>query len=337
MFKSLKKIFVLIPCMVLAFFVFSGVKALAGDAVLLDSSVVTVGKKESKENTYYFTTEKSWEFKAQYSALKEWDTYLKWRVIRPDGMATAWSSKDYYVDNNGKFIIKNYSSLSYTKDVGLKDKTSIAPLSTYYVEVQYYGQLITSWHQDEKDEIIKVVVAPSDILNYFNTTITKSSNTFTITSTLQKNGQGYGAITKLEYFFSATKQNISNYSDFYKAKGLASSKGELDVTPASKVTKTLTGANSKYLYVMATDGNGYCSFASYDTTASNNQQNPSTNGGTTTNPTQNNAQTNNDKDSGGLLDYDIGQLILIVLVIVLIVSCALIIAQKIVDHKKKLY
>ena len=39
----------------------------------------------------------------------------------------------------------------------------------------------------------------------------------------------------------------------------------------------------------------------------------------------------------GLFDYDFGELILLVLVVVLIVSCALIITQKIIDYRKRLY
>ena len=100
MFKNLKKFLVLIPCMVVAFLLFTNSKALAGDAVLMGADSVTVGQ-QSKENTYYFSNSATWEFKASFKAVKDWDTFLKWRVVRPDGMATAWSKKDYYVDNDG--------------------------------------------------------------------------------------------------------------------------------------------------------------------------------------------------------------------------------------------
>ena len=51
MFRKMKKLIVLIPFMVLAFFLFNGVKAMAGNAKLVDSEVVIVGD-EKKENTY---------------------------------------------------------------------------------------------------------------------------------------------------------------------------------------------------------------------------------------------------------------------------------------------
>jgi len=48
-------------------------------------------------------------------------------------------------------------------------------------------------------------------------------------------------------------------------------------------------------------------------------------------------QESNTNTDTGLFDYDFGELILLVLVVVLIVSCVLIITQKIVDYKKRLY
>ena len=86
------------------------------------------------------------------------------------------------------------------------------------------------------------------------------------------------------------------------------------------------------LYLLVTTPHGYETLVSYDMTAnqggSSVNQVPSSNG-------QQNLNNSNDKD--GLFDYDFGQLILIVLVVVLVVSCALIITQKIVDYKKRLY
>ena len=113
MFRKMKKVLFVVPCMIFCFFLFSGSKTLAADAKLLDSTAVYVGS-QNKANTYYFTTGVNWELKASFSAIKEWDTYLQWRVVRPDGKATAWSKKDYYVDNQGKFTIGNYTKLAYT-------------------------------------------------------------------------------------------------------------------------------------------------------------------------------------------------------------------------------
>ena len=54
MFKKLKKFLVLVPCMVVGFFLFSGSKAMAGDAVLINAVDTIVIGEENKENTYFF-------------------------------------------------------------------------------------------------------------------------------------------------------------------------------------------------------------------------------------------------------------------------------------------
>lgn len=333
MFKNLKKFLVLIPCMVVAFFLFTNSKALAGDAVLLGADSVTVGS-QSKENTYYFSNSSTWEFQASFKAIKDWDTFLKWRVVRPDGMATNWSKKDYYVDNNGKFIIGDYSSLSYNVNVGLAGRTSVAPLSTYYVDIEYYGELVVSWHQEEKDETIKVVVAENDTeaTPVVNLSYNSSTNKYTVNASFKK--EGYGIITSVEYFYANDQKSVNNYANFTTEMNKASKKGNLSVSPSNKVSGVINGETSaRELYVAVKTGNGYVSIVSYEVGSGNNSGNNQNqnNGPVDTTPQQ------NDEGSDGLFDYDIGELILIVLVIVLIVSCALIITQKIVDYKKRLY
>lgn len=333
MFKNLKKFLVLIPCMVVAFFLFTNSKALAGDAVLLGADSVTVGS-QSKENTYYFSNSSTWEFQASFKAIKDWDTFLKWRVVRPDGMATNWSKKDYYVDNNGKFIIGDYSSLSYNVNVGLAGRTSVAPLSTYYVDIEYYGELIVSWHQEEKDETIKVVVAENDTeaTPVVNLSYNSSTNKYTVNASFKK--EGYGIITSVEYFYANDQKSVNNYANFTTEMNKASKKGNLSVSPSNKVSGVINGeTGARELYVAVKTGNGYVSIVSYEVGSGNNSGNNQNqnNGPVDTTPQQ------NDEGGDGLFDYDIGELILIVLVIVLIVSCALIITQKIVDYKKRLY
>lgn len=336
MFKNLKKFLVLIPCMVVAFLLFTNSKALAGDAVLLRADSVIVGSR-SKENTYYFPDSNSstWEFQTSFKAIKDWDTFLKWRVVRPDGMATKWSEKDYYVDNDGKFIIGDYSSLSYYIYVGLDGRTSVAPLSTYYVDIEYYGELIVSWHQEEKDETIKVVVAEnsSDATPVVDLSFNSSTNKYSVNASFKKDG--YGIITSIEYFFATDDMLVNKYTEFTTAMNQSSKKGNLSVTPSNKVSGVINGdSTAKELYVAVKTGNGYVSIVSYEvgSTGNNGGNQTQTGGQTDTTP-----QENPGDESTGLFDYDIGELILIVLVIVLIVSCALIITQKIVDYKKRLY
>ena len=331
MFKNLKKFLVLIPCMVVGFFLFSGIKTLAADAVLSNATNKVVIGSDSKENTYYFSNGSTWEFKAEFSAIKEWDTFLRWRVVRPDGKATDWSTKDYYVDNQGKFTIKDYKKLSYNKTDDVKGKrNSVAPAMTYYVDIQYYGQLVFEWHQD-KDETIKIVVSEDADLGTPTLDIAydESAQKFTISSAFQQDG--YGIITSMEYFFSANDEVINSYVDFTDAMKNSTEKGKLAITPSSSVTVSLDSPSTTYsnLYVAAKSGNGYVKIASYDL---DDPDNNSTNDKDDTN-----SQQNQNSEGSGLFDYDFGQLILIILVIVLIVSCALIITQKIVDYKKRLY
>ena len=342
MFKSLKKFLVLIPCMILGIFLFNGVKTLAAEAVLMDSKEVSVGQEK-----YYFTNNSSWEFKAKFSAIKEWDTFLKWRVVNPSGKATAWSGKDYYVDNDGKFIVGDYKRLSYTEDVGLSGRSSIAPLMTYYVDIEYYGQLVVSWHQEEKDETIKVIVSgDNDSLNTPDISITYASSRLNITASVLSGGKGYGAITSVEYFFSTSTEDVSSSSKFYRAMNAASTKGSLSFTVGSSVSGSVTKASgANYFYVMAKTGNDYYAVESYSFASSQTNPNPGTTPGNP-NPGQTGGQVDPDDQSqnptadegdSGIFNYEFGELILIMLVIVLIVSCALIITQKIVDYKKRLY
>ena len=77
---------------------------------------------------------------------------------------------------------------------------------------------------------------------------------------------------------------------------------------------------------MVVSGNGYPSIVKFDIV--NEVATPNED------PVTPEANENNDT---GLFDYGFGELILLVLVVILIVSCALIITQKIVDYKRRLY
>ena len=117
MFKKMRKYLLVIPCMLFAMFLFSNSRVLANEATLLNSTSHYVGDQK-KANKYYFSNDFMWEFKIEdYSVWGDGDTFLKWRVVRPDGMATEWQGSindTRYVDNNGKFTIKKYNELSYT-------------------------------------------------------------------------------------------------------------------------------------------------------------------------------------------------------------------------------
>lgn len=332
MFANLKKMLIIIPCMVIGLFLFANVSVSAADAVLLESKKVVVDEENKKENTYYFTSDKSWEFKASFDAFWDGDRFLKYRVVRPDGTATDWSSKQYYVNSGGKFSISDYTALSYTKTVDITKRVSVAPAATYYVDVEYYSEWLGLFESNQdKGETLKVVVSGSDdTLNIPTASIAynKSQNKYTVNASILKDGVGYSIITDVEYYFSTEKKNNDTTYDFYKNKDESTINGALELAPASQLSVDFAGQaddkDSKYVYVIVTTGNGYSKIVEFSINDGKELAQEST-------------QQSSPNTGTGLFDYDFGELILLVLVVVLIVSCALIITQKIVDYKKRLY
>lgn len=323
MLKKVRKYMFLISCMLFGMFLLNNTDVLANDAVLLDSSSVFVGE-ENKDNKYYFSNSTVWEFRVDgyqvWNPLQA-DTFLKWRVIRPDGMATTWSDKDYYVDKNGKFTIENYTTLSYTEEM-LYLRDSVAPVSTYHVEIQYYSHFIWDTHLKDKDETLKIVIGGTDEDLYrpaISVVYDETAGTFKVNAEMLRNGIGTGIITKLSYFFSDVKIEDVKNSQFVNTSTIqVNNKVETSVNMEE---------NTEYLYVLAESGNGYSTVLEFEIPTEDSKDESNTTG---------TGSTGGDK-STGLFDYEFGEIILIVLIIVLIVSCALIITQKIVDYKKRLY
>lgn len=332
MLRSLKKALFIIPCMVMAFFLFNGVSALAKDAYLTNSTKVAIGD-ESRENTYYFTSSPSWTIYTKSNIITDYDTFLRYRVINPNGKATAWSDKQYYPDTKDKFTINDFNSLLYTEDVDLSTRTSIAKDVTYYVELKYYSSFLHLIDSDQnKDEVVKIIVpSTTDELNIPNLKVTynDSTNKFDVVVNFMdssNNETSTGVITSISYFFTNEEKIMSTTLDFKDEFDAAADKGYPTFTPGSKVITTFEKPSTsyKYVYVMAETGNGNYTTVKYDINTK----------GTDVVDQDKNDDTNN---NSGLFDYKAGELILLVLVVVLIVSCALIITQKIVDYKKKLY
>ena len=331
MFKKMKKYLLLIPCMIFGMFLFSNSNVSANEARLVNSVGSVYVGDQVKDNKYYFSNDFMWEFKVEgYDAIWRGDAFVKWRVVNPAGMATEWHGglKDTrYVDNNGKFTIKKYNELSYTKNVGLSGRDSIAPVSTYYVDIEYYSFTIWSNHEEEMDETIKIVVGANTEGTAYIPTIEvdyeSASRNFTIGASLvDDSGKGTGVITSLKYFFTEAKEEDVKKSAFKHALPISYGK-------TASATLENVDASAKYLYVLAESGNGYYSILEY----SIDSKTPTD----TETDTDKTPESNEKDDKGGLFDYKFGEIILIVLVIVLVVSCALIITQKIVDYKKRLY
>ena len=340
MFGKLKKMLYIIPLMVLGLFMFGGVEVSAADAKMVGVEKFTIGT--NADNTYYIATSNTWEFQADYSFWGDLDGFVRWRVVRPDGRATDWSDYIEYVKYDGKFTIGDYTRLSYTQTVA--SRTSIAPASTYFVDLEYYGSFFMKWHQEDKDETIKIIASGEDV-SYSTPVIeisfNESTNKVSISASVEKDGEGYGIITEVKYLFSETAIEISDDAQFTAALTISNQKGALSFVPSSVVSKNITAPNDKYtyIYVMAKTAHGHYSVMEFELvegSGSNNDQTTPGNPGDGSDSSEGDPKDNDEADSG-LFDFDFGELILIVLVIVLVVSCALIITQKIVDYKKRLY
>ncbi len=324
-----KWVFMCIPCMIFAMFLFGGISAAAADAVMLNSNKAVVGSA-SKENTYYFSNSNVWEFQAEFSLVKEWDTYVTYRVIAPDGRATKESKKIPYVDNQGKFTIP-FGELTFTETADISSRNSVAPAGTYYVDLKYYASLWPITWDQKKDETIKVIYYNSnDQYNIPSISISDAGSKYSANIAVSDaSGAGTSIITNVDYFFSADERNITTASDFLLAKADSIVSGAPAFSLSSSVAVEIekpTDGSYKYLYVLARTGNGYSKFVEYNMES----QDVSDDKNIPTNDTSTTGDT-------GLFDYDFGELILLALVVVLIVSCVLIITQKIIDYKKRLY
>lgn len=332
MFRKMKKAVVLIPCMIFAFFLFNGTKAIAGNAKLIGAEVINIGNS-NKENTYYFTKNSVWEFETDYKLITD-EIFLKWRVVRPDGRATEWSDKTPHIKQKGKFIISNYKSLAYTTDDDKSNsRFSVVPENTYYIDIMYYDQILWPIHKDKRDETIKVVVAGDSaaMIPLANISYDASNDQFSLSASFAQAGQNL--ISSVQYLFASDSTVITSPDEFRAAYADKSITNKYSATVNSETyARTIeSDSTADELYFLVSTPHGYEHLVSYDMTINQGgnsvTQTPSTNG-------QQNTNSNDDK---GLFDYDFGQLILIILVVVLVVSCALIITQKIVDYKKRLY
>lgn len=333
MLRSLKKMLILIPCMIFGMFFVNSISVDAVNTELIGAKSITFGAENNGENKYFFTNSRSWEFKTEYNVLI--DTYLTYRIIKPTGEATKESKKINYVNSGGAFNIGDYTELEFTETEDMSTRVSVAPASTYYIDIKYYGSYLEgllTWDQD-KDETIKLVVCEDSTISIPSVSVEYDSvaNKFTLNASVLKDGKGYSIIDKIEYYYSSTE--IENeVSNFRANMENSADSDEVGFEKAPEVSVQFMGPGDSantYLYVMVTTANNYSMIVSYD--ISNADDEPAGGGNNQT------TGTNNNSDSTGLFDYGLGELILLVLVVVLIVSCVLIITQKIVDHKKRLY
>lgn len=332
MLKNLKKMLILIPCMIFGLFLLSNSSVSAFDWELVGADSVVIGEGTSNETKYYFTDNTSWNFKTNLT-VKDYAkyTFLTYVIVDPNGNATEESGKINFVNAKGAFSINDITSKEFNNTVDVSQRISIVPAGTYYVDITYYAgvyDFIKLWELGT--DTIRIVVADGSENCIPNTTVTfnDSTNQFTIESSILKDGKGYSLIKDVEYYFSETdiQNEIKNFRTNMQASNSADQLSFKSSTVKVDIEKPSEEYN--YLYVMVTTYNGYSKIVAFDMTEDVTEPG---NGG------DNKTPTNNQNPNDGLWDFEFGELILLVLVVVLIVSCVLIITQKIVDYKKRLY
>ena len=329
MFGKLKKILVLIPCMILGLFLLNSVKVNAATGyVASDYETIQIGEESSKDNIYYFISGNVLTIKLK-DVETGWgtggDKTLKYRVLSPEGKVTKWSEKiDYRTTCE---IVIDLTNLNYrdpkSDDENIANRNTVAPKSTYFIDIDYY-----TWFgiDQNKDETIKVIRYDSSKAKEYLPVITHAYDSVNNKYNLKADTNGTGIIKSVKYFASATKQEPATYSDFDLATAAEFKVGEETTFSINK-----PAGESKYLYVAAQTGTETWSYIEIELPTDTKGDDG---GGKDTDDTP---PLDDESKSHGLLDYEFGEFILLVLVVVLIVSCALIITQKIVDYKKRLY
>ena len=336
MLKNLKRMLVVIPCMIFGLFLVGSLNVSAAEWELVGAtSTVEMGEGSKNERNYYFTSDTGWQINGELTGWQKIrTTFITYQVIKPDGSATEESDFINIIDSRGVFTISDISKLDYREKVDVNSRISIVPAATYYVDIRHYGGLFGSIPGDQRGEVetIKIVLGkdnPTSIPNV-NVSLNKTTNEFTIDASSLVDEKAYSLIKKVEYYFSDTAidNTTSTFVENMEASPLYKS---LDFKKSS-VTVTVDKPIEEYgyLYVMVTTYHNYTNIKVYDIENATDEQEDA--GETGKNPLD-----NNNNDESGWPDFKLGEVILLVLVIVLIVSCVLIITQKIVDYKKRLY
>lgn len=341
MFAKIKNFVILIPCMIFGLFLCSNVEAKAIELTMSNSTVAVVGDETVQENKYYFTNSTSWSLLVKdYDGYFDGDTLLKYRVIKGDGTATDWSDYINFLNTKGKFNI-DMSKLSFTETEDLSARNSVSMTTTYFVDVKYYTRfklmgVVPIFTKDQnKDETIKVIYNDNSNSEVYipkvDVSYNSANNHYAVTGKVaDQDDNAVSVITEIKYFYTSEKLSSLDFNEFDKGYKESSEYGVVDFEMDYQATATIDRVDGEdYLYILVKSGNGYVCIKEVDNKAKtvedtgDNDKNPLTG-------------DENDDDTG-LFDFEFGEFILLVLIIVLVVSCALIITQKIVDYKKRLY
>ena len=346
---NFKKMLLLIPCMILGLFLFGNLNVSAEEWELVDcNDSVVIGEGSGNETPYYFTDDESWTFKMELLGDKWYNkynkyakyTYLTYVIIKPDGSATEESEKINFVNQNGSFTISDINAENYSRKEDVSQRVSVVEKGTYYVEIRYYSGFlgIKGWKPRGDVDVVRVVLGNDNSLGVPEVSVdfNKNTNEFTIEASSLVDGKGYSLIKDVEYYFSETsiENTVDTFIDNMEASPLSNKSSFKKSSVTVNVEKPTEEYN--YFYVMVTTYNGYSKIVAVDMSENDGDSSSDSNVQGSGSSNNQNLNNNND-DKSGWPDFKLGELILLVLVVVLIVSCVLIITQKIVDYKKRLY
>lgn len=328
MFKKIKRFFILIPCMVLGMVLLNSMEVSAKrDPSVVDANTIYVGE-ENLENKYYFVNDNVITLEiSDYSTgwFENFDYHLRYRVVNPKGKTTEFI-KVVYTEMDGKFQI-DFSKLNYIDEEDISTRNSVAPGSTYYVDLKFYGGPWGMTHIDD-DKALKIVYVDNALTDktVYKPVVGFDFDSYKVSASVVKDGVGVGIVTGVKYFYTNTKTDIDSLdrNAFAKIENVKVADFEASSEVAVQLDRS---GDEKYLYILVETGNGYDKVVEIDLKSKTSSDDNSTQ----TPP------TSNEEGDSGLFDFEFGEYILLVLVVVLIVSCALIITQKIVDYKKRLY
>lgn len=315
MFKTFKRIILMVPIFAFGILVSSGNQLEAAATIYEPTSVI---------QDIYFTNDNKITISSPQQFLTE--TFVEYRIISPvshvvPGQRTSsdWI-REYHADSDWtdyEFDI-DFRNIDYTLPYSDEVPQSIASEeATYYIQLKYYESLFKGFlpkHKSQYDKTLTVVRWNQDP----SITTNRTDNDYDLVVSTKS------VITSVKYMYTigeiATNRDamLDAYEGSANRADLTSEivNGQLETT----ITNVLIGDdNYGYLYIIAEDANGLFSYKAIDLatgTDTGDGIDPETGGET---PEQ---------------EIDPGEWILISLIAVLFITTGLIVTQKIVSRRK---
>lgn len=247
-----------------------------------------------------------------------------------NGICNEWLLYTYNTDASKtmdalkKTMTLKFNSLEATKLTSINDvqfgtlKSFYGIENTYFVTIRYATQNALLYKGKSFTDTFNVVF--SENIAELEASATLADNKYTITATSGAN------IASICYFASSEELSNGFEFDVKYAAAAEGSKGCVNGPVKAQNGKFTLQAQvnkeeGKYYYVKIVDESGDVELLDLDKGTSSSENNP-------------NANNKGDSNVG---DTEVGKFILIALLVVLVLSLVLVIVQRIVDYRKKLY